>query len=147
MLRYAGLGYMLWLVAKLVLLNSMVKAKEGSRPLSFLQATLFQLGNIKAWMACLALVTSYSLPEHYWLSVLIIIVVFTVFGFFANSCWTLLGRWIKAHLNTPQKQRAFNCGLGLLTIVSLVPALRLVHNLINDCLNYRDLFDSWAVGI
>jgi len=73
-------------------------------------------------MACLALVTSYSLPGNYWLSVLTIIVVFTVFGFFANSCWTLLGRWIKNYLNTPEKQRVFNLGLGLLTLVSLVPA-------------------------
>ncbi|GAB3517593.1 LysE family translocator [Photobacterium alginatilyticum] len=121
-LRYLGLGYMLWLVAKLIVLNSMANNQEGGRPLSFLQAMFFQLGNIKAWMACLALVTSYSLPGDYWLSVLAIIVVFTVFGFFANSCWTLLGRWIKTHLDTPGKQRVFNLGIGLLTIVSLAPA-------------------------
>lgn len=121
-LRYLGLGYMLWLVAKLIVLNSMANNQEGVRPLSFLQAMIFQLGNIKAWMACLALVTSYSLPGNYWLSMLTIIVVFTVFGFFANSCWTLLGRWIKNYLNTPEKQRVFNLGLGLLTLVSLVPA-------------------------
>ncbi|WP_064607736.1 LysE family translocator [Photobacterium sp. J15] len=121
-LRYAGLGYMLWLVAKLIFLSGMSGSKSRGAPLSFLQAIVFQLGNIKAWMASLALVTSYSVPEQYWLSVLNIVVVFTVFGFFANSCWACLGSWIKAHLNTAEKQRMFNLCLGALTLLSLIPA-------------------------
>lgn len=122
-LQFLGLGYMLWLVVKLMCFNAIGKSGSAGKPLSMKQAMLFQLGNVKAWMGSLALVTSYSLPSHYWLSVFNIVVVFTVFGLFANTCWAGVGRWINQYLNTSLKQRAFNVSLGCMTLLSLLPAI------------------------
>lgn len=121
-LRYLGFGYMLWLAGKLVLTHPADTAASAVGPLSLKQATLFQLGNIKAWMACLALVSSYSLPELYWLSVLMILLVFTAFGLIANSLWTYVGYGMRSLLDSPKKQQGFNVMLALLTVGSLVPA-------------------------
>ncbi|UTV29596.1 LysE family translocator [Photobacterium atrarenae] len=121
-LRYLGLGYMLWLAGKLVLSRPANAAASAVGPLSLKQATLFQLGNIKAWMACLALVSSYSLPELYWLSVLMILLVFTTFGLMANSLWAYVGYGMRSLLDSPKKQQGFNVMLALLTVGSLVPA-------------------------
>ena len=87
------------------------------------QATLFQLGNMKAWMASLALVTSYSLPSSYWFSVALITVVFTTFGLLANIVWVGVGEKIRIYLDTVLKQRLFNISLAAITLISLLPVL------------------------
>jgi len=122
-LRYLGLSYMLWLVAKLLFINNLENKSNSTKPLSLVQASLFQIGNIKAWMACLALISGYTLPNHYWYSVLVIVAVFTLFGLFANASWALMGRYISRSLNTPIKQRVFNITLGIMTLVSILPIL------------------------
>ncbi|WP_315903249.1 LysE family translocator [Photobacterium sp. TY1-4] len=121
-LRYLGLGYMLWMAGKLALSSASGMAAEQTGPLSVRQATLFQLGNVKAWMACLALVSSYNLPEQYWSSVLMILLVFTAFGFMANSLWAYMGYGMRCLLDSPKKQQGFNVALALLTVGTLLPA-------------------------
>ncbi|KAB0300083.1 LysE family translocator [Vibrio fortis] len=120
-IKYIGLAYMFWLIIKLLCTNSFADKATKSKPVNVTQATLFQLGNMKAWMASLALVTSYSLPSDYWLSVTLISFVFTTFGLLANMTWVWIGQKIRVYLNTTIKQRMFNISLAAITFVSLLP--------------------------
>ncbi|MCG9787798.1 LysE family translocator [Vibrio mediterranei] len=122
-IKYLGLAYMFWLMIKLLCTNPFSGKSTKSKPINMTQATLFQLGNMKAWMASLALVTSYSLPSSYWLSVALIILVFTTFGLFANITWVWVGQKIRVYLNTALKQRMFNISLAAITFISLLPVL------------------------
>lgn len=122
-IKYIGLAYMFWLIIKLLCTNSFVGKATKSKPINVTQATLFQLGNMKAWMASLALVTSYSLPSSYWLSVALITFVFTTFGLLANMTWVWVGQKIRVYLNTTLKQRMFNISLAAITFISLLPVL------------------------
>lgn len=123
-IKYIGLAYMFWLIIKLLCTNSFAGKATKSKPVNVTQATLFQLGNMKAWMASLALVTSYSLPSDYWLSVTLISFVFTTFGLFANMTWVWVGQKIRVYLNTTIKQRMFNISLAAITFVSLLPVFK-----------------------
>ena len=123
-IKYIGLAYMFWLIIKLLCTNSFAGKATESKPINVTQATLFQLGNMKAWMASLALVTSYSLPTDYWLSVTLISFVFTTFGLFANMTWVWVGQKIRVYLNTTIKQRMFNISLAAITFVSLLPVFK-----------------------
>ncbi|MCG9628920.1 LysE family translocator [Vibrio mediterranei] len=122
-IKYLGLAYMFWLMIKLLCTNPFSGKSTKSKPINMTQATLFQLGNMKAWMASLALVTSYSLPSSYWLSVALITLVFTIFGLFANITWVWVGQKIRVYLNTTLKQRMFNISLAAITFISLLPVL------------------------
>ncbi|HHP0491695.1 LysE family translocator [Vibrio harveyi] len=122
-IKYIGLAYMFWLIIKLLCTNSFAGKATKSKPINVTQATLFQLGNMKAWMASLALVTSYSLPSSYWLSVALITFVFTTFGLLANMAWVWVGQKIRVYLNTTLKQRMFNISLAAITFISLLPVL------------------------
>jgi len=123
MLKYIGLSYMLWLVLKLLTSNPFTTRTQRGRPMSVLEATLFQLGNIKAWMASLAMISSYSLASHYWLSILLITVVFTISGLCANTFWTWLGQKISTYLNTVTRQKTFNIALATLIFLSVLPTI------------------------
>lgn len=122
-MKYIGSAYMIWLVIKLLCTNPFSGKTTKSKPLNVTQATLFQLGNIKAWMGSLALITSYSLPSHYWFSVILITFVFTAVGLFANIFWTWAGKKIRIYLNTSLKQRTFNLSLAMMILLSIVPVL------------------------
>ncbi|EKO3832991.1 LysE family translocator [Vibrio harveyi] len=122
-IKYIGLAYMFWLIIKLLCTNSFAGKATKSKPINVTQATLFQLGNMKAWIASLALVTSYSLPSSYWLSVALITFVFTTFGLLANMTWVWVGQKIRVYLNTTLKQRMFNISLAAITFISLLPVL------------------------
>ncbi|WP_439794757.1 LysE family translocator [Vibrio campbellii] len=122
-IKYVGVAYMLWLMIKLLCTNPLSGKSTKNKPISMTQATLFQLGNMKAWMASLALVTSYSLPSSYWFSVALITVVFTTFGLLANIVWVWFGEKIRIYLDTVLKQRLFNISLAAITLISLLPVL------------------------
>ncbi|MDW1574669.1 LysE family translocator [Vibrio sp. Vb2880] len=122
-IKYIGLVYMFWLMIKLLCTNPFSGEPTKSKPINVTQATLFQLGNMKAWMASLALVTSYSLPSNYWFSVTLITFVFTTFGLFANITWVWIGKKIRIYLNTVLRQRVFNISLATITFISLLPVL------------------------
>ena len=122
-LKLIGLSYMFWFMIKLLCTNPFSGKTTKNKPLNITQATFFQLGNIKAWMSSIALVSSYSLPSHYWFSVVLILCTFTIVGLFSNIFWVCVGKKFSVYLNTPLKQRYFNLSLAAMILVSILPVL------------------------
>lgn len=122
-LRYIGVAYMSYLALKLIYAGGRLSQSHATNPFNWQQAAMFQMANVKAWAACISVVASYTLTSHYWLSVLWIILAFTVTGLIANLSWACLGQATSVYLNTPNKIRLFNYILSFLTIATIVPVL------------------------
>lgn len=122
-LKYVGFAYMSWLAIKLILADGNLHKSHAAKPLTCLQAALFQLGNVKAWAASLTVVATYTQPSLYWVSVLWILAAFTVTGVLCNLCWAGMGKAASRYLDTPRKIRTFNYSLSGLTFATILPVL------------------------
>ena len=98
--------------------------QEELKPLTFLQAALFQWVNPKAWVMAISAMALYTNADRPVLSVLLVALVFPVTGFPATSAWAVFGRMLKGWLSDPARLKAFNIAMGLMLAATLVPLLR-----------------------
>lgn len=127
-LKVVGGAYLLWLAWKITFApvednetEGETKAQQKIRPMSCLQALLFQFVNPKAWMMSIGCVSSFSLAgDAYVLSGMWIIALFALMGFPAISLWAGLGVAIRRVLTSPMRQKRFNYGMGAMTASTLL---------------------------
>jgi threonine/homoserine/homoserine lactone efflux protein len=122
LLGYAGAAYMLLLAWKIATTQSMGEGKAGSRPMTFLQAALFQWVNPKAWVMAVTAITTYSLPHACTFSVLVLTGMFMAMAVPGCSTWILFGTGLRRWLGNPTRLRIFNVTMAVLLVLSLVPA-------------------------
>lgn len=127
MLKYVGIGYMSWLALGLMFTYKPMSLNTASKPLTWYQATLFQLVNVKVWAAGISVSASYTLPTDYWMSVVWILLMMTLTGFASNISWVWFGKRVSRYLDTSTKVRLFNRSLGGLTLLSLLPLIHSVQ--------------------
>ncbi len=122
-LRVAGGTYMLWLAWKIANSGPVGEGRSAGTPLTFIQAALFQWVNPKAWVMAVTAIATYTLPNDYLRSVLLLGAVFGAINLPAVSTWALFGTALKHVLNNPRVLRAFNITMAVLLVVSLAPLL------------------------
>lgn len=125
-LRWVGAAYLLWLAVRIATsLPSPKAAAGGSRPLSFLQAALFQWINPKAWVIAISAVLTfttagaYALPETAMLAAIFLVAILPALAF-----WTMTGVGAARLLRTTRRIRAFNLAMASLLVASVVGLLR-----------------------
>ena len=123
-MKWFGAAYMVFLAVKLARAAPLKEGKNGGRPLTFLQAAAFQWVNPKAWIMAVTAVATYTLPDNYVISVLIVAAVFGAVNLPSVSSWVLFGSALRRALNDPRNLRLFNWTMAALLIASLYPALR-----------------------
>lgn len=94
------------------------------RPLTFLQAALFQWVNPKAWMMALSAMIIYSSTLHPVASMWWISIVFAIINLPCIACWALFGVLLKQVLNRPAYLKWFNISMGILLVASIYPILK-----------------------
>ena len=97
-LKAAGTVYMLWFAWKILTRH----ARGGcgaARPMSFMQAALFQWANPKAWAMALTAVTAYA-PDQTLAAVAAVAVVFGLINIPSVGSWTLLGQQMRPWLTS-----------------------------------------------
>ena len=116
-----SLGYMLFLAWKIARAGAPGTVAAEARPLSFLQAAAFQWVNPKAWAMGLGALSAYAagLGGSLW-----VVVLFAVIGIPSAMVWTALGQGLRGWLAEPRRLRAFNIGMALLLVVSMLPVIR-----------------------
>lgn len=124
-LKVVCAAYVFWLAVKIARSAPMTSAgsEPPERPISFVQAALFQLVNPKAWAVALIVTVSYTTPANYIASLLAMIVVFAVVNLPALSMWALFGVGLRRFLRDPAKVRVFNVAMALLLVASMIPVL------------------------
>lgn len=120
-LRVASILYLLWLAWRMARAGPIEGGGTRGRPLTFLEAALFQWVNPKGWVTALGAAGAYVSAARPYESAIVIAGVFAVVGLSSASSWAVFGRGLRVVLGRPGHVRAFNVGMPLLLVASLAP--------------------------
>ena len=120
-IKVCGGAYMVWLAWKIANAGP-VEVKLGkSRPMTFIEAALFQWVNPKAWVMAMVAMSTYTHEGNYYLDVLIVITAFCLVNFPSITVWAGFGMLMKTLLQDPVKLKYFNFTMAFALVLSLWP--------------------------
>lgn len=122
-MKVASVGYLLFLAWKIANAAPPSDGAAKGKPLTFLQAALFQWVNPKAWFMALTATTVYA-PSQEFASVILVAAVFASVNLPSVSAWTILGQQIRHVLTSEKRLRTFNWTMAMLLVASLVLILK-----------------------
>lgn len=121
-LKTASVIYLLWLAWKIANASAPKDANAAARPLSFVQAALFQWVNPKTWTMALTAISIFA-PDRSITAIFWVALVFGLINLPSVSTWTLLGGQMWRILSSPTRLRLFNVSMALLLVASLYPVV------------------------
>jgi threonine/homoserine/homoserine lactone efflux protein len=126
-LRWIGAAYLLWLAWKIATADPTPEqaGAAGSRPVSFLQAALFQWVNPKAWVIALGAVAAFTTAPGMGMIVqaVLLALIFVAVTLPVVAAWTLVGVGAARLMRTRRALRLFNLAMAALLAASLLPML------------------------
>lgn len=123
-IKVLGILYLLYLAWRIAQAGSTASDNNSAKPLTFMEAALFQWLNPKGWvMGTSALVSFTSLDGNFLLQVLIVAGTFFVVSMPGAGCWLLFGAGLQRFLREPAYLRVFNVSMALLLVLSVVPII------------------------
>lgn len=120
-LRLGGALYLLYLAWRLVRTRQLSETDREARPLTFTQAALFQWVNPKAWMMILTGMATFTQPDRFTASVILVAGAFLIVGLPLISAWNLFGATLKNRLHQGHRLTVFNRAMAVLLVASLYP--------------------------
>jgi threonine/homoserine/homoserine lactone efflux protein len=122
LLKAAGASYLTFLAWKIASAPvSDLSVTEG-KPFTFLQAAAFQWVNPKAWVLAVGATATYTVAgSDYGLQVLVIAIIFLIFGAPCIMLWLWFGASLKRLLQKPESVKYFNYAMATLLMLSLLP--------------------------
>lgn len=114
----AYLGYLAWKIA----MSSSFSASAAAKPMTVLQAALFQWVNPKAWAFALTLVTVYA-PTQSLAAVGFVALVAALVNLPSIFVWIVIGNRLQRYLREGIRLRLFNYVMALLLLASLYPVV------------------------
>ena len=112
--------YLSWRIANAA--PAALDAEQGSQPLSFLQAALFQWVNPKAWIMGTSAIAAYTtVGADLNFQILLVGLVFFVMTFPSAGVWMLFGAGLKRILSDPKHQKIFNVAMAIVLAASVAP--------------------------
>ena len=123
-MKYASMAYLLYLAWRIATAESAKPGATPARPMTLVQAALFQWINPKAWVTTLGAITTYtSLKADMRVQVLVVALVMAVVSLASTSTWAVFGQVIRRYLTTPRRRHLFNWSMAALLVASVAPAL------------------------
>lgn len=119
-LKAMSILYMLWLAWKI----ANAAAPDGGdsepqgKPMTFVQAMLFQWVNPKAWSMALTAIALYA-PDRHIAAILFVALIFGLINLPSTSLWAVMGQALRGWLSNPVRLRAFNWTMAILLVGSL----------------------------
>jgi len=124
-LKIAGGAYLLYLAWKIAMSRTLAKAGDvKARPMSFVEASLFQWVNPKAWVMAVTAMALYADPANPMWSMFLVACVFTLTNFPSVSIWAGFGVALRGFLADPVRLKWFNIAMSVLLALTLIPMLR-----------------------
>ena len=123
-LKFAGGLYLLWIAWKIGTSRSLSDGKAGAQPMTFVGAAAFQWVNPKAWVMAVTAMATYTNPELYMISVLLVGLAFAAVNVPSVSTWAGFGSALREWLSDPVRLKWFNITMALLLVLSLWPMLK-----------------------
>jgi threonine/homoserine/homoserine lactone efflux protein len=123
-LKVAGVLYMLWLAWKVATAAGTGEAGTVPKPLTFIQAFVFQWINPKAVVACLGAVALFMPADWAHTDFALLLLVFALATILATMTWAGFGAALSRFLHNPRHARVFNIAMAVLLVASIVPMIR-----------------------
>ena len=124
-LKFGGAVFLVYLAWRIAMAGHGTSKKAPRRPMTFLEAALFQWINPKAWVFAVSAVATYTTVggrASAEIAVILAICMLVTIG--STITWTGFGVWLNRFLQeSPRTLRAFNVGMALLLILSIVPVV------------------------
>ncbi|WP_077146003.1 LysE family translocator [Sphingopyxis sp. KK2] len=119
-LKVVSVAYLLWLAWKIANAAAPGGGNEAPRgkPMTFVQAILFQWVNPKAWTMALSAIALYA-PDRNFVAVLLVAIVFGIVNLPSTSIWAVMGTALRGWLSSPARLKAFNWTMAALLVGSL----------------------------
>ncbi|OZG74818.1 lysine transporter LysE [Hahella sp. CCB-MM4] len=123
-IKVVGISYLLYLAYKIATTRSGPSDTDNDRPLTFVQAAMFQWVNPKAWvmavgaMAAFTTVNGEVLMQSLWISSAFFLVSFPCVGL-----WLMGGAALRNWLSEPKQLRLFNLTMASLLLLSVLPMI------------------------
>jgi len=121
-IKTAGISYLLFLAWKIAH-SSAPGAVGNSKPLTFIQALLFQWVNPKAWVMAIGAIASFTSVEKYLVQMLVIFCGYVVVGGLCMFFWLAVGVSLQKVLQKERHLLFFNRLMASLLVLSIVPIL------------------------
>lgn len=122
-LKWFSVAYLSYLAFKIATTkNTKLEGKTDAKPMTFLQAVLFQWVNPKAWTMALTAISLYAPERNLW-SVVFVTMVFGLINLPSISVWTVLGQKLSIVLTSAVKMKIFNYTMATLLLLSMLPSL------------------------
>lgn len=123
-LKYVGAAYLLYLAWQIGTAEPVGESGDSrGRPITFLNAAVFQWFNPKGWVMVVGAVSTYAAVAAFPLNVLLMAFLFGVLGIVSSAMWLGFGMGLKALLRSPRAVRSVNVIMALLLVASLWPIL------------------------
>lgn len=128
-IKVLGACYLVYLAWKIASTPTGPELQAKARPISFLQAAVFQWVNPKAWVMITGAVATFTTQDASISSqVLLIATTFLMLGPFCTGTWLFSGVTLRRLLSEPGYRRAFNITMAILLILSIRPVvLEFIH--------------------
>ena len=122
-LKWVGVAYLLYLAWKVAMAAPPEQGDAAGRPLTFVQAALFQWGNPKAWTMALTGVTVYMPPVDPWIGLALVAGLFGAVNLPSVALWAAMGVKLRRWLSDARRLRLFNVAAAVLLVGSLYPTV------------------------
>ncbi|WP_037086979.1 LysE family translocator [Neorhizobium vignae] len=123
-LKFAGGAYLLWVAWKIGTSRSLSDGKTGAQPMTFIGAAAFQWVNPKAWVMAVTAMATYTNPEYYLPTVMMVGLAFAAVNVPSVSTWAGFGSALREWLSVPARLKWCNITMALLLVASLWPMLK-----------------------
>ncbi|CAN7351031.1 LysE family translocator [Neorhizobium sp. LjRoot104] len=123
-LKFAGGAYLLWVAWKIGTSRSLSDGRTGAQPMTFIGAAVFQWVNPKAWVMAVTAMATYTDPEYYLPTVMLVGLAFAAVNLPSVSTWAGFGSALREWLLVPARLKWFNITMALLLVASLWPMLK-----------------------
>lgn len=120
-IKVLGVSYLLFLAWKIANAGRQDASDQRKKPLSFMQAAVFQWVNPKAWIMAIGAITAFTVQERIVESVTAVSLVFLFASISCQGVWLLAGRTLQRFLNDDHRLRIFNVTMAILLVASVVP--------------------------
>jgi threonine/homoserine/homoserine lactone efflux protein len=119
-----GIIYLLYLAWLIASAKPTKIRTDATKPLSFIQAVLFQWVNPKAWVMATGAISAYTSSDGDILGhVLFIAFAFSITAGISVGIWLVFGAGLKHYLDNPLHYRVFNIVMAMLLVGSMSPVI------------------------
>lgn len=121
-LKYAGAAYLLYLAWRIAQASARRPDSRRTRPIGFIEATLFQCINPKGWVIAIGALAAFTKsPSNLLMETTAIAVILAVICFLSVVTWAGFGVGIGRFLSRPLARKTFNWSMAGLLVISLIP--------------------------